>query len=107
MTLDEAIQHAEEVALSKEKQIANGDWTKGSLTEIRCEQCAKDHRQLANYLKELRALRKAWAQLVDTAIEVRDNAVDNQDSDTNARDVATFFSNYLSVLEKGIIKEVE
>lgn len=102
MTIDEAIIHAEEVALSKEKQIANGDWTKGSLTEIRCEQCAKDHRQLANYLKELRVLRKAWTQLTSTVIEIRDNAP-NEDVEKIGR----FLVNYLSVLEKGIIKEVE
>lgn len=40
MTLDEAIQHAQEVA------------NKG------CDQCAKDHQQLADWLKELKELRE-------------------------------------------------
>ena len=39
MTLDEAIQHCEEVA--------NRD----------CSQCSKDHEQLADWLKELKELR--------------------------------------------------
>lgn len=39
MTLDEAILHAEEIA------------NKG------CDQCAKDHKQLAEWLKELKRLR--------------------------------------------------
>ena len=41
MTLDEAIKHAEEVAEEK-----------------RCEKCGEEHRQLAEWLKELKQLRK-------------------------------------------------
>lgn len=41
MTLDEAIEHCEEVA-----------------EETECKNCAKEHRQLANWLKELKQLRK-------------------------------------------------
>jgi hypothetical protein len=40
MTLDEAIQHAQEVA------------------DRGCDQCARDHQQLADWLKELKELRK-------------------------------------------------
>ena len=40
MTLDEAIQHAQEVADSG------------------CDQCTKDHQQLADWLRELKELRK-------------------------------------------------
>jgi hypothetical protein len=45
MTLDEAIKHAEEVA--------NGMTAQGE-----CPECAADHRQLAEWLKELRAVKK-------------------------------------------------
>ena len=41
MTLDEAIKHAEEVAEEK-----------------RCEKCGEEHRQLAEWLKELKQLRE-------------------------------------------------
>ena len=41
MTIDEAIKHAEEVAEEK-----------------RCEKCGEEHRQLAEWLKELKQLRK-------------------------------------------------
>ena len=41
MTLDEAIKHAEEVAEEK-----------------RCEKCGEEHRQLSEWLKELKQLRK-------------------------------------------------
>lgn len=48
MTLDEAIIHAEEV--SKDK----------------CSKCAEEHRQLADWLKELKALREAqWVSVND------------------------------------------
>ena len=44
MTLDEAIKHAEEVANDM---------------ELCCEECAKEHRQLAEWLKELQEYKKA------------------------------------------------
>ena len=41
MTIDEAIAHSEEVAAT-----------------AKCKQCAKEHRQLANWLKELKEKRQ-------------------------------------------------
>ncbi len=58
MDLDSAIQHCEEVAISKTKQVENGDWEKGSSTERDCIACAEEHRQLAEWLKELKEYRK-------------------------------------------------
>jgi len=43
MTLDEAIKHAEEVA---------------DVCEFEARKCAKEHRQLAEWLKELKQLKK-------------------------------------------------
>lgn len=57
MGLDEAIRHAEKVAELKEKQVKNGDWEKDSLTERDCVKCAEEHRQLAEWLRELKRLR--------------------------------------------------
>ena len=55
MTLDEAIKHAEEVAEEKEEQA----WEAQLQEEYRtCKDCAKEHRQLAEWLKELKQLRK-------------------------------------------------
>jgi hypothetical protein len=58
MKLDEAIKHCEEVVESKRKQVENGNWEKGSLTERDCLECADEHRQLAEWLKELKQLRQ-------------------------------------------------
>ena len=68
MTLDEAITHAEDVAkeqdkLSKRYDDASG-YSRSHNDDIRtsdakkCERCAEDHRQLAEWLKELKLLRE-------------------------------------------------
>ena len=66
MKLDEAIKHAEEVAEEKEK-LANTyesfkDYgnPKSSITlgHEKCLKCAEEHRQLAEWLKELKQLRE-------------------------------------------------
>ena len=56
MTLEEAIKHCEEVAESNEKQVKEGAWEKDSITEKRCYECAKEHRQLAEWLKVLKEI---------------------------------------------------
>jgi hypothetical protein len=52
MTLDEAINHCNEVAERLESK--NGY----AYTDATCEECAKEHRQLAEWLKELMALKE-------------------------------------------------
>ena len=56
MTLDEAIKHCEEVVAKYEKQAANSMSKEGK--EYNCE-CAADHRQLAEWLTELKECRAA------------------------------------------------
>ena len=56
MTLDEAINHAEEVAEEKENEGKLLCQSEGA--SIGCLTCAKEHRQLAEWLKELKQLRK-------------------------------------------------
>ena len=57
MTLDEAIKHCLEVAENNE-QFASGKWigSEGEANRQECEQCAADHRQLAEWLTELKEL---------------------------------------------------
>lgn len=56
MTLDEAIKHAEEVAEKNEK---DANWGMGNICIDRssCLKCAKEHRQLAEWLYELKLYR--------------------------------------------------
>ena len=58
LTLDEAIKHCLEVTENNE-QFASGKWigSEGEANRQECEQCAADHRQLAEWLKELKELR--------------------------------------------------
>ena len=63
MTLDEAIKHAEEVAekfesLHERYENMDEDRLLFRVEENECKNCAKEHRQLAEWLKELRAYRK-------------------------------------------------
>ena len=58
MTLDEAIKHAEEVADTK-LQDAELSEIQGCYNNAKkCYACAKEHRQLAEWLKELKKLRE-------------------------------------------------
>ena len=62
MTLDEAIKHCEEVA--EEKDMQAGFETDYSCYQMfdternKCKECANEHRQLAEWLKELKEYRK-------------------------------------------------
>lgn len=66
MTLDEAIKHAEEVAIEEDKLCKRYDdasgYTRSHNEEIRtsdaknCEKCAAEHRQLAEWLKDYKRL---------------------------------------------------
>ena len=64
MTLDEAIKHSEEVAERYEKMEDSHD----DKLKQECLQCAADHRQLAEWLRELKQLRevvKAWNSRIE------------------------------------------
>lgn len=68
MTIEQAIKHVEEVAEEQDKLCKRYDdasgYTRSHNEEIRtsaakqCEKCADDHRQLGEWLKELKQLRE-------------------------------------------------
>ena len=63
MTLDEAIKHCEEVAEANDKglydaiALGGAKFTQKEIDD--CQQCAADHRQLAEWLTELKECREA------------------------------------------------
>ena len=60
MTLEEAIKHAEEKA-NELRETAYKDWEENETTFsefLECRECANEHYQLAEWLKELKARRK-------------------------------------------------
>ena len=55
MTLEEAIRHAEEVEIYKDREAdEHHPYLIGLIKE--CKECAAEHRQLAEWLKELKAV---------------------------------------------------
>jgi hypothetical protein len=58
MTIDEAIRHCEEVAEGLEKKAMCIEEAYQTTEQQNCEQCAADHRQLAEWLTELKELRE-------------------------------------------------
>ena len=63
MTLEEAIKHCEEVADEQEQsaKILRGDFYKARRES--CIECAKEHRQLAEWLKKLKAYEEARGEI--------------------------------------------
>ena len=78
MTLDEAISHCLEVAEEQEQLGREGTWFEGEdwneKARAQCRECAADHRQLAEWLRELKELReqiqKAKPMLLDSSYTV-------------------------------------
>ncbi len=62
MTLDEAIKHAEEVMVENLEKTK--DRNASDPIAISCFECADEHRQLAEWLKELKRHREAWMKVV-------------------------------------------
>lgn len=98
MTLDEAIKHCEEVADEKNKEACNLYDTKNYEESRDCIWCAEEHRQLAKWLKELKAVREAWLQLTKTVLELRDN-----NGTGTQQEVCKFLADYLWILKKDIM----
>lgn len=71
MTLDEAIKHAEEVADKKEIQVGFDTdcecYRMSDSERISCQKCAEEHRQLAEWLKELKQYKRC-IEVIDIAI---------------------------------------
>ena len=57
MTIDDAIKHAEEVAKANESWHEEYIDTAFEQHALNCKKCAEDHRQLAEWLKELKYAR--------------------------------------------------
>lgn len=80
MTLDEGIKYEEEVAEAEEQKarVLNGDFYKSRRNE--CLECAEEHRQLAEWLRELKKLREIPDKLVP---KYRDGIPDEYDRGAN------------------------
>lgn len=88
MTIDEAIKHAEEIAEEQEGRgycdrsvcviMDENNHNCDECEVVKCRECAKEHRQLAEWLKELKAHREAWMKIFD---EMMDVSIPGQDAE--------------------------
>ena len=71
MTIDEAIKHCEEVAEREQQKgyYANTEANQSTEYGTKCYECAKEHRQFAGWLKELKAYREFADWLVQAVLE--------------------------------------
>ena len=67
MTIDEAIKHSEEVAERYERMEDSHD----DKLKDECLQCAADHRQLAEWLRELKNLKTKYSDVQEKIREIR------------------------------------
>ena len=79
MTLDESIKHCEKVADGQDRLASSYD--DGSMGKKLCTECASEHRQLAEWLRELVHLRNITEYLRDmvTCFEFMDSMHYNED----------------------------
>ena len=70
MTLDEAIAHCEATVAENEAQAKfYKTYLRDEIATTKCQDCAKEHRQLAEWLKELRWYQEQDLVLRETAIK--------------------------------------
>ena len=72
MSLDEAIKHCEEVAEENQAIVDSCDYYGENMAK--CEKCAEEHRQLAEWLKELKQLREhtRWIPISERLPKIAD-----------------------------------
>lgn len=88
VTIDEAIKHAEEVAEEQDKLCKRYDdasgYTRSHNEDIRttdakkCVECAEEHRQLAEWLKELKRFREPKIKIEETNFDQEQYKADLQ-----------------------------
>lgn len=83
MTLDEAIKHCEEKAKAQRNQAdyyhrtrkSDNDEYRNGMRE-NCLECAREHEQLAEWLKELKAYRENAPTVSDQSIEIAQKSIE-------------------------------
>lgn len=69
MTIDEEIKYAEELAGLNEEQAQIYKEQGDTIASCSCRDCAKEHRQLAEWLRELKELRDFASYVAESVME--------------------------------------
>ena len=83
MSLDDAIKHCEEVMMENLEKTK--DRNASDPIAINCFECADEHRQLAEWLKELKELRGKYARLRRECNEVIDEICRLREAEDDGR----------------------
>lgn len=79
MTIDEAIKHEEEIAEEQEgcgycdRSVCVITSSCDECEVVKSRECAKEHYQLSEWLKELKAHREAWSKLKNDVVAYHNN----------------------------------
>ena len=111
MTLDEAIKHCEEVAEQKKESIAEYEQNPIHYEkEIRyCKECASEHRQLAEWLRKLKAYEEELPKEIKNAKVRQVDALEaNAKNENYNTHLAEYIKGYLCGLSytEGIIAKI-
>lgn len=98
LSLDEAIQHCNEVAEELEQKVELYKKVKADEGKINnCSECAADHKQLADWLRELKELRKNRIGRVGGGCA---NCIHMKNEDYTKRPCGVCCNNYFSKFEE-------
>lgn len=100
MNLDSAIRHCEEVMMENLEKTK--DRNASDPIAINCFECAEEHRQLAEWLKELKAYRDARAEINQ---ELYDDARGEQNDYEHGRKCGIFLCESIISVKLGEVKE--
>jgi hypothetical protein len=100
MTIDEAIQHCEEVMMENLEKTK--DRNASDPIAINCGECAEEHHQLAEWLKELKEYRDARAEINQA---LYDDARGEQNDYERGRKSGIFLCESIISVKLGVVKE--
>ncbi len=77
-SLDEAIKHAEEVAELNEECARIYNEQGETMASCSCKECAEEHRQLAEWLRELKEYRAILDELKDAITSAHNDLIESE-----------------------------
>jgi len=105
MTIDEAIKHAEKVAEEKEAQAWEAQLQEEYRTIKPCKECAEEHRQLAEWLKDYRRLKEQEPVIDKLKAEIEKQEKWLLQAGYNAYNVDIAFNSVKSVLAENEVED--
>ena len=109
LTLNEAIAHAREVAERNRKQYKNCPSDRTDIRHQTCEECAEEHKQIAEWLEELKRRREYDGEIIGSGVlkNAYNKAIDDLLEDANEMaievDTGTYTMNAIGI---GLLEQI-